>query len=352
MSARSEALSRIPLTGLLAGWSTADIRVVRYAFGATAAAAVALGAPWMVSYLVPVLVVTFLAVPDTPITPKFGVALVAIVGATTWLGWQVGRLVAYPGLLIPMSALLLFWIFHAAQRGRSTLVVVWLLIAVMILPLAILASPAIGAIVAMGLFRDAVVTAVICVLAYQLLPERPAPATAGSQGGAAAPVASPREAFRGALISTAVVLPVVIVLYFYEAMGAIVMLAFIGLLSSQPAIAQNVKAGRGLVVANIAGGLVAIVLYNLIVIVPSLPFMLLLVLGTGLFMGTGVFSGRPVAPLFKTGFATVLFIIGSTTTSGDDAGSVVYVRVLQIALAVIYVVVAFRWMNRLFPARR
>ena len=82
------------------GWSLADIRIVRYALGATVAMAIALGSPWETSYLTPVLVATFLAYPDKPLTPRLGAALIVIVGVAIWFGWQVGHLIAYPALFL------------------------------------------------------------------------------------------------------------------------------------------------------------------------------------------------------------------------------------------------------------
>ncbi len=60
-----------------------------------------------------------------------------------------------------------------------------------------------------------------------------------------------------------------------------------------------------------------------------------------------MFSGKKAAPLYGMAFSTLLLIIGSTTTStSSDAEGKVYTRVLQIMVAVVYVVTAFGVLDR------
>ena len=59
-----------------------------------------------------------------------------------------------------------------------------------------------------------------------------------------------------------------------------------------------------------------------------------------------VFSGRKTGALYGMAFSTVLLIIGSVTGSTSDASSKVYSRITGIMIAVIYVVVAFGFLER------
>ncbi len=74
---------------------------------------------------------------------------------------------------------------------------------------------------------------------------------------------------------------------------------------------------------------------------PEFGFLLMLTFLTGLIFGTQLFSGKKSAPLFGMAFSTVLLVIGSTTSGNAEAGAKVYTRVIQIMIAVVYVVVAF-----------
>ena len=57
-------------------------------------------------------------------------------------------------------------------------------------------------------------------------------------------------------------------------------------------------------------------------------------------------SDKAIAPLIATAFSTVLVVSGSVFSSQDDAGDKVWIRVLQIMVAVIYVVLAFGFIDQ------
>ena len=107
----------------------------------------------------------------------------------------------------------------------------------------------------------------------------------------------------------------------------------------------NAKVGVFMIAANILGGLCAILGYKLLVMVPLLPYMILLTLLVGFIFGNKLFSKNKLAPIFGTGFSTFLLILGSVTSSDDQAGEAVWSRLLQISMAVIYVVIAFGILN-------
>ena len=64
-----------------------------------------------------------------------------------------------------------------------------------------------------------------------------------------------------------------------------------------------------------------------------------------------MFSGKKSAPLYGMAFSTVLLVIGSVTSSSGDAGAKVYTRIVQIMLAVAYVVAAFGVIERISKRR-
>jgi hypothetical protein len=351
MSADASSIPAAPMSRATPGWSVSDIRVVRYALGATVAMGIALGAPWETSYLTPVLVATFLAFPGTPITPALGAKLVAVVGGAIYVGWQVGHLVAYPALFLILASLLLFWIFYAGQRGLPALVILWLVIAVTAIPFARMVYPAAAVLVARGLLLDVVLTAVIAVCAYGLLPEKSTGDAEPAAQGNGASVASPDDAFRTALIGIVVVVPVVALFYLYELSGALTVLAYVAILSSLPDIGTDIEAGKERIRGNLAGGLVAILVYNLVSLVPIFPFLLLLTLLACLALGSRAFRNGTPDSFFVTACSTTLLIVGGTAFQGE-ASSEVYLRVLQITIAVTYVVLGFEFMNRRIPRPR
>ena len=60
-----------------------------------------------------------------------------------------------------------------------------------------------------------------------------------------------------------------------------------------------------------------------------------------------MYSPLKIAPLFGIIFSTFLLIIGSTTGVGtSEAGSKVWVRVIQIMAAVVYVLYSYNYIDK------
>jgi uncharacterized membrane protein YgaE (UPF0421/DUF939 family) len=109
----------------------------------------------------------------------------------------------------------------------------------------------------------------------------------------------------------------------------------------QPGFAKDFKGGLALIIGNAIGGIAAIIFYELLVMVPQYIFLIFLTLLAGLMFGSRLFSGKPKAQLYGMAYSTLLLVIGSTTSSTGEAGAKVYTRIIQIMVAVVYVVVAF-----------
>ena len=329
-------------------------RILRYAFGSSLAMAIAMAIDGQLSFLVPVLTLSFLATPDPCPTLRQGVSFVAVIVVACLVSMLLSRiLLPFPLVYVPFMGLLLFRIFYAKAGGRSPLLIMWMLIAILAIPLVAMMSPDIASMVVLGIISGAASTMAVVWLVYFFFPDPPGAHSAVVQKPTAAAIESPAERFRIAAETTIVVLPVFTVFYTLQLAGSLLILIFIAILSSQPGFAKNYKAGVGLILGNVIGGAIAIVFYEVLVHAPRFPMLLLLTLGTGLFLGSRFHSDRKLAPLYGMAFSTVLLVIGSTTSGNAEAGSKVSSRILQIMAAVTYVVVAFgameAWRQRSEP---
>jgi len=335
----------LPTSAIL---SPKDRKVLRYALGATLCMAVSLGFGWPMSFLTPVLALGFLAAP-VPLEWRGGVGLIATIGVACLAGLAVVRfLLPYPLVYVPFAGLLLFRIYYAKAEGAPPLLILWLLIALLALPLVALQSAAMAKFVAGGILFGATMTVLLVRLIWFLVPDPPAP-TVGTTAPAAPvpPAPSASVNFRNAALSTAVVFPLMVTFMVLEQTGSVLILIFVAILSLQPGFAGSFKMGLALILGNAIGGVVSIVFYELLVMVPVFPFMLLLTLLSGLVFGSQLFFGKKKGALFGMAFSTVLLIIGSTTGSSGDAEAKVTTRVLQIMAAVVYVVVTGGLLERL-----
>lgn len=152
---------------------------------------------------------------------------------------------------------------------------------------------------------------------------------------------SDKERFYNALESTMVIFPIMMAFNIFQWTDGILILIFVAILASMPAMSKNFKVGKFLIVGNTIGGIVSIIFFNIMTIIPEYYFLLLLTFLTALIYGLVVMSGKPIGKVLATAFSTTLIILGSVFASEDDAGSVVWLRVGQIFIAVIYVVLAF-----------
>lgn len=324
--------------------------ILRYAFGASLLMAVAMGLDWILAFLLPVLSLSFLAPGKKP--PGLGGGLIFV--SSVALACSLGLLLAYfflsmPSIHILVTFLLLFHIFYTIQPVFTSYVKVWLLIAILVIPNIALQSSELATVVAMNLVVDAICAILLIWVIFLLFPENQQWITKQEKNHAA-PKAEPtvKVRFSTALTSALVVMPVYLVFYFATVSNALVILVFIAILSMQPAFAKNFRIGKALIIGNTIGGLAAMFAFEILTVVPEYSYLILLVLLGGLIFGQHVFDKKPLAPVYGMAFSTFLLIIGSVTgSSGEDAGGKVWWRVLQIMIAVIYVVSAFGLIEKL-----
>lgn len=322
------------------------IRVIRYALGVTLAMAISQGYAWLLSYLVPVLLLGYLAPPSLPLSIKDGLKFLLIIGFATLTGLLIGRLVDFPLVYLPIMFLLLMLIFYAKETFLPPLLKTWLLIAILLLPLLSLSSQNISLIVAPLLFLDALITILIVWFMYLIIPN---PVGIKEQLVKKEKQKnidfSKKERFNRALESTIVVFPIMMVFNIFQWNGAILILIFVAILSSMPNLSRDFKVGKFLILGNIIGGIVSIIFYNIMTFIPEFYFLLLLTFLLALIVGYMLMSEKPIGKIFGSALSTVLIILGSVFSSDDEAGSLVWIRVFQIIVAVSYVVFAFRFIE-------
>jgi len=319
------------------------VRTFRYAVGTTLAVALAMGVDWVLSYLTPMLALTFLAPPAQRPNPKMLVGFIGIVAVASMAGVAMsGAILMYPVAFLLVEGLILFLLFYRHARGAPPMLTMWLMIAVTVIPVVALQSMDLTLAVARGLVVGSAVAMAVVWLAYVLIPD-PADAEPGAPSRA-----SPKEkpappssdiCMSRAAVNTIVVFPVV-AMFLYLGLTSVLILVFVALLSMQPDIATGKRAGKALIVGNLMGGVAAIIVFELLVMVPELLFLLLLTLIVGLWFGGRLFSETPTGPLFGQAFSTMLLVVLSATSAFGEADAKAWTRVLQITVAVVYLVAA------------
>lgn len=334
-------------------------QVFRLAFGMTFSAGIAFFIAWPLAFVTPVLVAKLLSLPKLP-PPRAGVMLVGILSASFLLSaWVLLPTVRYPVAHLLLMGLILFHLFYAKAGGANPILVVFALVGVMAIPLVGSVSQALSEAAALGLSFGAVVAVGVVYLAAALFPDPSdmgptvARSEASTKAGEGKPEPLPQKVRIGlALRSWAVIFPLYALFQFFSAVDQAVVLIFAALMSLEPRFGRHWAAGKGLILTNLVGGLVAVILFTLLVWVPAYAFFLLLITLAGLVVGRLIFSDSPLGKLLAGGITTVFVVLGPTLTGEEEAGAKLYIRVLQIMSAVLYVVVAFGIMERLTRGRR
>ncbi len=350
MSAEDAALAPGALASGLADARTR--RIVRFALGTTLGSGLAYLIGFELPFLVPILIAMILASPAPRPTFRAGLAFVFPVALGALLGVILTRyFLHYRVIFLLVEFLVLYRIFYALAGGAAPLRMVWLLIASLIIPLVGMASIGLSVGVALGLVKGAVIAITVIWLSFGLLPDPPA--KAGTPVGGLDPKPEkqvPPPAARAAYArrSVTVVFPVVVIFFYLSLYSDAVILVYVGLLSLSPSFAAGWKQGKGMITANLIGGLVAIVFYNLLTVYPTIGMFLLLTMVVGLTFGDVIFSTQPIAPQIKSAFNAVMILVGmSVTITGADAASEFYARIVQIIMAVVYVAMAFGFLEYL-----
>ncbi len=327
-------------------------QVFRFAFGLTLACGVAFGIGWPLSFLTPVLAAKFLTSPRA-LSPKQAAGVLVLLGACLLFSTQfLLPTLAYPAVHLLLTGLLLFWLFYWKAGGGQPVVIVLLLIFILVVPLIGTVDPELAGAVAIGIYLCAIASISVTYLASAIFPD-PSDLPPKTREDTSSSVEVP-SAVRAqlALRSLVVLFPLAAAFLLFSLTGAIVALIMAALLSLETEYGKHLAAGKGLVMANTVGGLVAVALYQLLVFVPALAFFLLLVLLSGLWIGAQIFSGSMLGKLLGAGITTVFIVLGPTLTGSGEAGESLVLRLVLILLSVLYVVLAFGFLERLTRGKR
>ena len=320
-----------------------NINILRYALGSTFIVTLAMGFSWPIGFLLPVLSLSFLASGKPAPGLKGGLMFFLIITSSALFGLVLAKLfLPFPLIHILMLCLILFYIFFTNHPLFSPLLKTFLLVSVLLIPNLALYSKELALVMASSLIFYAGVTVFAIWFIFLIFPAQKPTESKADNNDITSTGPTRQERFNTAITSTLVILPVLLLFYFFNLTSSILVLIFITTLCMQPAFAKDFKAGKSLILGNLIGGIAAIIAYEIFTVLPEFFYFVIIVLLTGLIFGKQVFSGKPMAALWGMGYSTFLLVLCSTTASGTtDADAKVWTRVFQIMIAVIYIVASF-----------
>jgi hypothetical protein len=327
-------------------------KIIRYAFGIVLAAALAFGIAWPASYLTIVLANMFLLGPHMPF--KKGLQFLMIVALASVFAIMLSYLfLPYPFIFSLLIGILLLQLFYAPQEVISTVMRVWLLICSLVIPLMSLQTAVIGEILGGALVIGVAMAIAIVWFAFAIFPDKAVASNSHADQPAKKEEPVPaQQRLVVALKRTAVVYPVVLLFFFFEFQQSALILIYVALYSSFPGFSKGFSAGKSLLASCVSGGLVAYLLYEIVVLVPDFSFLLLLFLAFALLAGSQILGGGKYAKQMQAAFSTIVIVFGSAITSDDvDAGGQMLNRVIQVSIVVAYLALSFGFIEKLFPSK-
>jgi len=151
--------------------SDTELGILRYTVGATLAMAIAMGFNWFLSFLVPVLALGFFAPAANRPTLKDGLNFILVIALACFIAlWIARMLLPYPFVFVPLVGLILCRLYYAKGTSFPALLILWLLIAILVIPMMGMQSMDLANLVAIYLVIGAAVTMLVVWGSYSILP--------------------------------------------------------------------------------------------------------------------------------------------------------------------------------------
>lgn len=301
---------------------------LRFAVGVTAAFVLCEAMQWAPTFLAPVLTAVLLA--NLPMRPplKLALVLIAAMTAAALFAFALSSLLrGTPTVLFGMIALSLFLAFHAMVSGRPALPFMLLLICLSTIPVIVMIAPAQAGAMPKALIRSIALALAMIGLVYLPWPRVPVPTPKP------APAASAATPLMRALLSTAVVMPLMLIYLLFGLADVLPVLVATVLLVVNFDLQGSRMQALGMIIGNFAGGLLGLLLHSLLLTTPSLPFLALLLFVVLLGFGQRIVAGGPMAGVALIACNGMLIIFSSAIASGPSSLALWLIRLFQFALA-------------------
>ena len=300
---------------------------LRFAVGVTAAFVLCEFMQWWPSFLAPVLAAVLLA--NLPVRPpmKMALALIATMSMAALFAFVLASLLrGTPMVLFGTIALCMLLCFHALLGGKARLPLLLLLICLATIPVVAMIAPAQAGLLPIALIRSIVIALLAIQLVHLPWPAMAAPPPAG-------PAASVVDPLPMALVSTAVVVPLMLVYLLFGLADALPVIVATVMLVINFDLQRSRMHASAMVLGNLLGGLLGLLMHAALLTTPSLPFLAVMLFLVLLGFGRRIAAGGPVAAVALLACNAMLIIFSLSIASGPGSIAVWITRLFQFVLA-------------------
>ena len=325
--------------------TTLDRLVLRVAFGATLAFAIAMMLDWEFAFLAPLVTATLLVA--MPANPTFGQGIAVPLTATVFCNGAMAAAYLFAGaphVLFLFAGLVICWTAYGQRRGAPAVL--------MLIGQISVAAVAIFSITSLELAREftdffqkgALAAAAVVWISHALIP---APAPPPRPAGAVGPVGlPPADAARIAFCDTLILMPLVAKFMLASDTNNIVYVSTCAILLSQLEPSAQTRTALDRVWGQVTGGVMAVMAQQFIFVADTLTHFLLTVFLATLWLARRIVGAGPGAGFFVQAMSAFILVLGLGLVEG---GSELYyaTRIIKISLAVLYTFAALSLLVRL-----
>ena len=301
----------------------------------------AYGFGWPLAYITPLFVWNYLKKANG-FGFRAGLAnLVAPVGGCL-LGLATSTLTQHHPVVFLLATALLLWLVFYLNNGTLPFDIgLWLIIGLTLVPMLTIQSQGITMVVIKGLWTSAAAAVGFGWLGYLLFPV--VSASGAQKVQPETTITTEEERWKAATVSLAMVLPVIVLFFSLNLADQLLIMIFIAIIAQDISLETSRIISFMLLASNVIGGLAAIVVYNLLLMVPEFLFMIIVMSNAALVFAALNYRGQKSAPLFGMAFTTTLLIVGAAVMPfSDGAPSAVATRVGSILVVVLYFVIVLK----------
>jgi hypothetical protein len=302
-----------------------------------------LGIGWKLSFVGAVLTSLFILSPKQ-VPAQYAIKLIIVAYVYMIGAWYLSAATRfYPGATLMLVFVGVLLSYKLLVVKKDILTVVMALLGALLIPLQMKSDPTIAWDLAIWLPHNLLIAWLASSLAFYLLP---------ADDSVNSPQKSDEnycENRRWLRLSIAF-LPFVAFSFITSSVSAFTLTYLAVQVTQFAATSNNFDMIKGAMIGNIAGGLMAVFAYEVIVIAPFLPLLaLVLLLGYAL-LAQQLLKGNVLAPTAMTAFTVVCGV--SLGPIMDDAEGKIFVRLTQIAFAMAYIFAAMLIINKMLPDKK
>ena len=331
------------------------VSILRMTLGLTTAVAVSYGIAWPLNFIAPLFAVIFLIFP-------------------AWIGWKmaiqvllrltfsllIGLIISeyflnFPLLCVPLYGLLFFYIYYNDTPSAPPMATLFMTLGITIVPIMGLAGVGLAHFIAIALLFNMGVGLVFAWLFHLIIPNSLAKQTSQAQAAAKPtppPMPSRQERARLALVSTIVALTAVITFFALNLTAYAFAMIQICFMAGSPNTNASLQAMKGNGLACLIGGIAIIIVYNLLIAVPTYLFLVAITLCFALLFSSRIYGGGPMAKAYISGLTTFLVLLGTSTMADTAASTNFYLRIAQILFAGLFTVAGLIVVEHLLRPRK